>query len=160
MLIEENIIDNSNVKLHVFLNKVLKLEPNSNLDIASAFFNVEGYALVKENLGNMKKFRLLLGKTPELNDNDQTLGKVLLNEIKKEVEGLDLTKEKKDDVSALISFLKGANVEVRIFDKNLLHGKTYIFDKLIVSGSSNFTHAGLTREGEFNTVQQGKMYVD
>ncbi len=160
MIIDENIIYNSNVKLSVFLNKVLKSEPTSNLDIATAFFNVEGFALVKENLGKVKKFRLLLGKTPELNDNKQTLGKVLLKEIKREVEGLDLTPTKKDNVSDLIKFLEKSNVEIRIFDKNFLHGKTYIFDKLVVVGSSNFTLSGLTREGELNTVQQGKMYVD
>jgi len=160
MIIDENIIDNSNTRLSVFLNKILKLEPNTNFDIASAFFNVEGFALVKENLNNVTKFRLLLGKTPELTDNKKTLGKVLLDEIKKEVEELDLSVEKKDNVSDLIKFLSKPNVEVRIYDKNLLHGKTYIFDKLVVSGSSNFTHAGLTREGEYNTVQQGKMFVD
>lgn len=160
MIIEENIIDNSNVKLAVFLNKVLQQEPDTNLDIATAFFNVEGYALVKENLGKVKKFRLLLGKIPELNNNNETLGKALLREIKLEVEGMELSKDKKDNVTDLIKFLEQSNVEVRIYDKGFLHGKTYIFDKLVVIGSSNFTHAGLTREGELNTVQQGNMYVE
>ncbi len=32
MLIDENIIDNSNTKRSVFLNKVIKLEPNTNLE--------------------------------------------------------------------------------------------------------------------------------
>lgn len=160
MIIDENIVDNNNTKLSFFLNKVLSLEPDTHFDIATAFFNVEGFALVKENMGKLKKFRLLLGKTPELDENNQTLGKVLLKTIKDEVEGLDLSKDKKDNVFDLIDFLSKSNVEIRIFDKSFLHGKTYIFDKLVVSGSSNFTHAGLTREGEFNTVQQGKMYVD
>ena len=160
MIIDENIIDNNNVKLSVFLNKILKSEPDTTLDIATAFFNVEGFALVKQNINGVKRFRLLLGKTPELTNNNQTLGKVLLKEIMKEVEGLDLSSEKKDNVTDLINFLNKVNVEVRIFDKNFLHGKTYIFDKLVVSGSSNFTYAGLTREGEYNTVQTGKMPVE
>jgi len=160
MIIDENIIDNNNTKLSIFLNKVLKLEPSTSLDIATAFFNVEGFALVKENIKTITKFRLLLGKTPELTDNKKTLGSVLLEEIKKEIEGLDLSAEKKDDVSDLIKFLEKPNIYVRLYDKNLLHGKTYIFDKLVVSGSSNFTYAGLTREGEFNTVQTGHMPVD
>lgn len=161
MIIEENIIDNNNTKLGIFLNKVLKLEPDTNMDIATAFFNVEGYALVKENLNGIKKFRLLLGKTnQEITRNSDTLGKVLLKDIKAEVEGLELSREKKDDVSDLINFLEKGNVEVRVFDKGFLHGKTYIFDKVLVSGSSNFTYSGLCREGEFNTVQQGKMYTE
>ncbi|PIN79845.1 hypothetical protein COV16_02055, partial [Candidatus Woesearchaeota archaeon CG10_big_fil_rev_8_21_14_0_10_34_8] len=159
MLIEENIVDNNNVKLSVFLNKVLHLDPKTNLDIATAFFNVEGFSLVKDKLEGVTKFRLLLGKTPELTDNKQTLGKVLLKEMNKDIENLDLTKEKHDHVSDLINFLEKASVEVRIFDKNFLHGKGYFFNSVAVIGSSNFTHAGLTREGELNAVIYGKDVV-
>ncbi|MBU2589807.1 MAG: hypothetical protein KKB39_03515 [Nanoarchaeota archaeon] len=159
MMIEENIVDNNNVKLSVFLNKVLHLDPKTNLDIATAFFNVEGFSLVKEKLKGVTKFRLLLGKTPELTDNNQTLGKVLLKEINKDIECLDLTKEKHDHVSELINFLDKVNVEVRIFDKNFLHGKGYFFNSVAVIGSSNFTYAGLTREGELNAVISGKDVV-
>ena len=90
----------------------------------------------------------------------ETLGKALSREIEEEVEGLDLSPEKKDNISDLIDFLEKPNVEVRIFDKTFLHGKTYIFDKLTVVGSSNFTYSGLTREGELNIVQQGDMPVE
>src|SRR3989344_238654 len=159
MMIEENIVDNNNIKLSVFLNKVLHLDPNTNLDIATAFFNVEGFSLVKEKLGGVTKFRLLLGKTPELTENNQTLGKVLLKEINRDIEKLDLTKEKKDHVTELITFLEKSNVEIRIFDKNFLHGKGYFFNSVAVIGSSNFTYAGLTREGELNAVIQGKDVV-
>ncbi|MHA1414508.1 MAG: helicase-related protein, partial [Promethearchaeota archaeon] len=48
-------------------------------------------------------------------------------------------------------FLKKQIVEVKLF-KNFLHGKAYIFDNCVIIGSSNFTSAGLTREGELNTV--------
>ncbi len=159
MMIDENIVDNNNIKLSVFLNKVLYLDPKTNLDIATAFFNVEGFALVKEKLEGVTKFRLLLGKTPELTDNNQTLGKVLLKEIGKDIEHLDLSKEKKDNVSDLIDFLEKPNVEIRIFDKNFLHGKGYFFNSVAVIGSSNFTYAGLTREGELNAIIQGKDVV-
>ena len=159
MLIDESIVDNNNIKLSVFLNKVLHLDPKTNLDIATAFFNVEGFALVKEKLEGVTKFRLLLGKTPELTDNNQTLGKVLLKEIGTDIEHLDLSKEKKDNVSDLIEFLEKTNVEIRIFDKNFLHGKGYFFNSVAVIGSSNFTYAGLTREGELNAVIQGKDVV-
>ena len=160
MIIDENIIDNSKTKLSVFLNKILELEPNANLDVASAFFKVEGFSLVKENVGKVAKFRLLLGKSPEMEKKGGTLGKALSREIEEDVESLDLSREKKDDVSCLIEFLERPSVEVRMFDRAFLHGKAYIFDKLAVVGSSNFTYSGLTREGELNVVQQGKMYVD
>jgi|GEM_PF-3068828 len=43
MMIDENIVDNNNIKLSVFLNKVLLLDPNTNLDIATAFCNFFGF---------------------------------------------------------------------------------------------------------------------
>lgn len=49
-MIPKKIIDNSDVKLSVFLNDVLKEIPNTNFDIATAFFNIQAYAFIKKNL--------------------------------------------------------------------------------------------------------------
>ena len=153
MALHKEIIDNSDGnKLVSFLNDALKENGKGNFDIATAFFNIGAFAMIKDNLDHSVKFRLLLGKTPEIK-NDSTLGDVLLEEIKKEVEGFDLTKESDTTVTLFIDFLKRDNVEVRLFE-NFLHGKAYIFDDRIVIGSSNFTSAGLTRYGELNTWRQ------
>ena len=125
--------------------------PRTNLDIATAFFGIEAYTILKDNLGGVKRFRLLLGKSPEIK-NDTTLGSALLGAVKDEVEGFELTKEKQDNVRELINFLNKNNVEVRIYDKDFLHGKAYIFDQVIVIGSSNFTAPGLTYNTELNSV--------
>lgn len=126
-------------------------DPRTNLDIATAFFGIEAYTILKDNLGGVKRFRLLLGKSPEIK-NDTTLGSALLGAVKDEVEGFELTKEKQDNVRELINFLNKNNVEVRIYDKDFLHGKAYIFDQVIVIGSSNFTAPGLTYNTELNSV--------
>jgi superfamily II DNA or RNA helicase len=156
MPLPPEIIDNSEGnKLFEYLNESLKDIPQTNFDIATAFFNIRGFSLLKENLREVKKFRLLLGSEPE-NDNKKTLGEVLIEEVKKEVEGFDLTKENESTTQAFINFLNQNNVEVRLFDK-FLHGKSYIFDDRIVVGSSNFTYSGLTRYGELNTWKQGSL---
>jgi superfamily II DNA or RNA helicase len=129
----------------------LKEYPNSQLDIATAFFQIQAYSMLKENLQGVKRFRLLLGKSPEI-VSDKTLGDELLNIVKQEVETLELSKEKQDDVQTLIDFLKKDNVEVRLYDKGFLHGKAYIFDNLVIIGSSNFTPSGLTHNTELNSV--------
>ncbi|MBW9220773.1 hypothetical protein KKP91_00965, partial [Methanothermococcus sp. SCGC AD-155-M21] len=131
------------------LNNVLRETPNTNLDIATAFFNIQAFAMIKDNLNGIKKFRLLLGKTPEI-QNEKTLGDVLLQVIRREIEGFDLTRDQDKTIKLFIEFLKRKNVEIRLFEK-FLHGKAYIFDDRIVIGSSNFTAAGLTRYGELNT---------
>jgi len=72
MLIPKKIIDNSEVTLANFLNEVLATQPEGQFDIATAFFNLDAYVLVKENLKGLKRFRLLLGKAPEIRS-DTTL---------------------------------------------------------------------------------------
>lgn len=150
-MIPKKIIDNSDITLSAFLNSVLVEIPNTNFDIATAFFNLQAYAYIKDNIQGVKHFRLLLGKAPEIR-NDDTLGDVLFRMIKEEVEGFDLSKEKDSLVKEFITFLRKENVEVRLYDKEFLHGKTYIFDQLVIVGSSNFTAAGLTRNTELNSV--------
>ncbi|RJP58928.1 MAG: hypothetical protein C4549_03015 [Deltaproteobacteria bacterium] len=150
-MIPKKIIDNSDVKLSTFLNSVLEEIPDTQFDIATAFFNIQAYALVKENIQGVKGFRLLLGKAPEILSGT-TLGNVLLKMIREEVEGFDLSKEKDTLVKEFIVFLNKENVEVRLYDKEFLHGKAYIFDQLVVVGSSNFTPSGLTHNTELNSV--------
>ncbi|MEM3172153.1 MAG: SNF2-related protein, partial [Candidatus Nitrosotenuis sp.] len=158
MPLQKEIIDNSDGnKLVSFLNSALKENPKTKFDVATAFFNVEAFAMIKDNLNDVERFRLLLGKTPEI-QNDSTLGDVLIQEIRKEIEGFDLTKDSDQTVKLFIEFLKRENVEIRLFEK-FLHGKAYILDDRIVIGSSNFTAAGLTRYGELNTWKQESQAV-
>jgi len=148
--IQNEIIDNSEGnKLLTFLNNALKENPSTNFDIATAFFNIQAFAMIKDNLNGVQRFRLLLGKTPEI-QNEKTLGDFLIKEIRIEIENLDLTREQNETIKLFIEFLKKENVEIKLFEK-FLHGKAYIFDDRIVIGSSNFTTAGLTRYGELNT---------
>ena len=151
MYIPKKVIDNSEITLANFLIEVLKSSKDTNLDIATAFFNIKAYELIKEEIKGVKHFRLLLGKSIELKEK-VTLGEVLLNKIKEEIENFDLEKTQNELVRDLINFLKKKNVEIRIYTKGFLHGKAYIFDKLVVVGSSNFTRAGLTSNTELNIV--------
>ncbi|HLC55044.1 MAG TPA: hypothetical protein VJJ75_00765 [Candidatus Nanoarchaeia archaeon] len=85
MPISKEIIDNSEGnKLISFLNNTLKENPKTKFGIATAFFNIEAFAMIKDNLNGVERFRLLLGKTPEI-QNEKTLGDVLIQEIRKEV---------------------------------------------------------------------------
>lgn len=154
MPIPKQIIDNSEGnKLVSFLNNILKDNPKTNFDIATAFFNIQAYEMVKDNVKGVKRFRLLLGSSPEIK-NEKTLGDELLSYIQSEIEGFELSKEKESNVKEFIEFLKKSNVEIKIYDKQFLHGKTYITDDIVVIGSSNFTASGLTHNTELNTWQQ------
>ncbi|MEN6554190.1 MAG: helicase-related protein [Methanobacterium sp.] len=153
MFLGEPIIDNSEGnKLSNFLNLALKESQGTRFDIATAFFNIQAFAMIKDNLSGVESFRLLLGKAPDIH-NDVTLGDLLLKTIKEEIEGFNLSKETDEAVKVFMDFLKKNSVQIRLFE-DFLHGKAYIFDNLMVMGSSNFTAAGLTRYGELNTWTQ------
>jgi len=63
MFIPQKVIDNSEMTLVNFLIEVLKSSKDTNLDIATAFFNIKAYELIKEEIKGVKHFRLLLGKS-------------------------------------------------------------------------------------------------
>ena len=106
MKIPREIIDNSeNNTLVDFLNATLEDIPTTNLDIATAFFNLRAYELVRENLESVTRFRLLLGTLPEFS-NDDTLGDVLLREIRREIEELPLSREANETIIQCIAFLQ------------------------------------------------------
>ena len=151
MFIPKRVIDNSDVKLSDFLSQVMTASQSTNLDIATAFFNIKAYELVQKEIDGVKKFRLLLGKSPELLK-EITLGEKLLCDVKKEIENLDLEQSQETLIKRFINFLKKDIVQIRIYKKDFLHGKAYIFDNLVVVGSSNFTRAGLTSNTELNIV--------
>ena len=159
MNIPQKIIDNREITLADFIKNVLITGNEKQLDIATAFFNVGAFGMVKDALPNVERFRLLLGTNVEVHNN-KTPGQDILNKLnsqfkenlQKDVETLSLTSKNESTVKALIEFLKRDNVQVKLFDKTFLHGKAYIFDDLVVVGSSNFTTAGLTHNTELNVV--------
>jgi len=151
MIVPPSIIDNQKLTLKDFLNHYLAREDKQNLDIATAFFRIEAYGMVEPLFQRIKRFRLLLGKSPEVHS-DQNLGTLLLQMIKEEVEHYPLDPEPASLVQRFIEFLKQDHVEVRLYEKQFLHGKAYITNQLTIVGSSNFTPAGLTANGELNLV--------
>jgi len=66
MNIPRKIIDNREITLADFINEVLKNGSEKHLDIATAFFNVGAFNMVKDPLTKIEQFRLLLGTTIEI----------------------------------------------------------------------------------------------
>ncbi|MFQ6054713.1 MAG: phospholipase D-like domain-containing protein, partial [Methanosarcinales archaeon] len=149
-----DIIDNSNVKVFEILNHLHSTHKYA--DFASGYFNLGGYALVKDTIDNLNRFRLLLGREPSVTSEPTRTGnpiKILNKEFKTDLEK-DLNSETKAIVDKLIDFLKRDQVEVRLYTKGFFHGKAYIFDDIAIVGSSNFTAAGLTANTELNSVHK------
>src|ERR671937_2649292 len=58
------VIDNQEYRLGDALNELLAQSAGKPLDIATAYFAISGYRLVKEGLHQVGSFRLILGAEP------------------------------------------------------------------------------------------------
>ncbi|MGD0337497.1 MAG: helicase-related protein [Bacteroidota bacterium] len=172
------VIDNQDVKLADVLNQLLASYVGRSLDVASAFFSVKGFELLRENLENVGSFRLLLGLEPTsgqqlgVKTEDQPLPRLLSNELEDE----EFNQVTMRIVEDLIRFLRKSHVEVRLIDKGFLHAKCYLlygdkpggqgflferFQPLIgIVGSSNFTFPGLTSNRELNLCHRILLDMD
>jgi superfamily II DNA or RNA helicase len=166
------VIDNQQHSMAVALNELLAQHRGHSLDIATAYFNVGGWQLLREGLDGLGAFRLLLGDEPEAGAD---LG---LREIgAKPVKGLirDLAKEPFNEqtlrlVEDLVAFLRRPQVQVRLFTKGFLHAKCYLFYSgggfahfnpvAAIVGSSNFTRPGLLTNKELNLAHRANLSAE
>jgi len=144
-------------KLCDVLNAVLL--PQVSANFATPYFNIDAFALVKERLTKVSRFKLLLGREPSIQDHIMQSGTdTLINEnLRGDTEDAMGQRETPSLVKELVDFLQRDAVEVKLYG-HFLHGKAFIIENLplfgavAIQGSSNFTTAGLTRQGELNSV--------
>lgn len=139
--------------------------------IASAFFNVPGFALLANELERVGKVRLLLGADPRPEARwrdrqpgdpppEQFVERMVEEELVQLEVGLrhgrDLLpfdEETDRTIRRLLEYLHSGKVEVRRYEKQFLHAKAFIFRVVgggLLVGSSNLTYAGLRGSLELN----------
>ncbi|MGW2479660.1 helicase-related protein [Streptomyces sp. NPDC001571] len=143
------------------------------MSIASAYFNPGGFSLLADELEQYGPVRLLLGADPEPQHHGVrplTSGLGRRGErdrVRRALEGhrrqleqdrdlVGFTFEADRAARRLVGWLRSGNVEVRRFESGFLHGKAFVVDGRlpgVISGSSNFTFAGLARNKELNLGQ-------
>jgi len=162
------VIDNESKRLVEVLNELLANYSHRSLDVATAFFSVNGFELVREGLDKLGSFRLLLGLEPTtgvelgVKPDAGKLPRLLSQDLADESFNSNTMRLVED----LIRFLRKKEVEIRLVDKGFLHAKCYLlygdkptgqgflferFQPLVgIVGSSNFTYPGLTSNRELN----------
>ncbi len=166
------VIDNSDHRLADALNELLAQCAAGPVDIATAYFAISGYRLVRETLHQCGALRLLIGSSPETGADvglrpDDSRG--LKARLRGDLEAEPFTPETLKVVEDLIGFLRSEKVEVRRYHKGFLHAKAYLFHKdhvgehnrgdrlqpyAAIVGSSNFTGPGLVSNRELNIVHR------
>ncbi len=144
----------------------------ASIDIATAYFNLGGYALLADALDHVNGVRLLLGAEPRPPERRQrALGtesvfpdRAARDRLRKALDGhqqalsidrdlLGFTPNTDTTSRRLVDWLRSGKVQVRRLEERFLHGKAFLvsdYNHGVVAGSSNFTHAGLTTNVELN----------
>ncbi len=165
------VIDNQSHKLADVLNQVMQEHPGMSLDIATAYFSVNGYRALREQMEYLRSFRLLLGFQPA---ESADLGlhptaSALKRALRGDLEWEPYTEETQRLVEDLIAYLRKEEAQVRLFESGFLHAKAYLlygdkkgqatlFDRFLplagIVGSSNFTGPGLLTNKELNLAHK------
>ncbi len=169
------VIDNQSYQLAKILGGLLREHQGRSLDVATAYFTVGGFGLIKDGLVGLGNFRLLLGAEPSTGEQlglrpDSIVTSGLLQ---RDLEALPFDEKTLRMVEDLIAFLRRDIVQVRLHDKGFLHAKCWLFysdrpgqrmlfDRfrpiLAIVGSSNFTAPGLSSNRELNLTH--KVLID
>jgi hypothetical protein len=120
------VIDNIAHRLSEILNDLLDQSVGKPFDVATAYFSISGYKILKDGLHQLGAFRLLLGAEPQTG---AELGIMpdphrLTARIKGDLEAEPFTEETLKLVEDLIAYLQAEKVEIRLYDKGFLHAKT------------------------------------
>ncbi|MCH9033488.1 MAG: helicase [Planctomycetes bacterium] len=165
------VIDNDQHTMADVLNQVLEDHHELAMDIATAYFNVRGYGLLRDRLNDLGSLRLLIGAEPQtaqdvgLKPTAAAIQAALRGDLSAEPYRPETLKLVED----LIRFLNKNEVQVRLYVERFLHAKCYLFygdpkggplfDRfrpvLGIVGSSNFTGPGLSTNRELNLVHKG-----
>lgn len=141
------------------------------VDIATAYFNVPGFALIAEELEQVGKVRLLLGAEPrpeatwpERQPGDPPEEQFVQRVVNEELARLEIGLQRGCDLlpfdvetdrvlRRLLEYLHSGKIEVRRMVGQFLHAKAFLFRVVgggVLVGSSNLTNAGLRRNLELN----------
>jgi superfamily II DNA or RNA helicase len=148
-------IDNQKVSLHTVINRLITDLAQTEAAFASGYFEPAVWRLVGSALQQLVKFRLLLGRQPEItfSQNDLVdLREYYRYKLQSDLESLQYTSTQTRLIEELIAFLRRESVEVRLFEGPFLHAKSYIFPNVAIVGSSNFTPSGLSNNAELDLV--------
>ena len=183
-----DIIDNRNEKLIDHINLIL--DATDRARFAVGYFFLTGFTSIAKELQHLTELRLLIGNTSTRETIEQLAeGYRELSAIENATENLTYssraarharTQETAQNLSAcieampqtdesehlirtLVEMIASKKLKVRVYTKDRLHAKAYIFDYkqgtyetgTSIIGSSNLTLAGLTSNTELNVVVSG-----
>jgi hypothetical protein len=143
-----------------------------DIDIATGYFNPEGFARIADRLCDVRHVRLMLGAEPvppparperHLGDprGARFEARLLRDAWERTEKGMLRDRDRMAfapatdaAVQRMLEFLRSGKMEVRRYTNRFLHGKAFVFRANgVLAGSSNFTAGGLSSNLELNLGQ-------
>ena len=127
-------------------------------DVLVGYFRTSGFFKMYKSLEDVEKIRILVG----LNVDKFTVKIIdhVKSEIENEFESATDSEAVEEGVRVFIEWLKSGKLEMRLYTEAPIHAKVYIMRKnpekvldtfgSVITGSSNFSAAGLVNNLEFN----------
>lgn len=167
------VVDNSSPEKSVKHYLTAWCDKSKQFDVATGYLEIGGLLDLDQHWQKLKKIRIILGNEVTKRTKE-VIEQVVASMLSKLGNSLDVEKESNEfliGVPAIVEAMKSKKIECRVFDKDKFHAKAYIFyfrDDIIeenlknnpfsveiprnyaLVGSSNFTHAGLTKNIELN----------
>ena len=164
----------TNEKDHTLLEKiegVFKYKQVHFFDALVGYFRASGYFKIRKFIQQTPHIRILVGINVDkltyqanqqgllFNPNAEQSQEEFFYEIKKNIQEAQYDKEVEDGMYQFIEDIMSGRIIMRIHPKQNIHAKIYIFREevyhphgygSVITGSSNFTEAGLENNFEFN----------
>src|SRR5258708_4922033 len=123
------VIDNQNNRMADVLGALLTEHKERSLDVASAYFTVGGFNILKEGLSHLGSFRLLLGAEPFKGDQIglAPVEVAVPSLMRRDLEDLPYEETTLRLIEDLTAYLRRDMVKVRLHRKGFLHAKAWLF---------------------------------
>lgn len=154
------------------------LQHSKFFDVLVGYFFTSGFYTMYKSLEDVEKIRILIGistdsktyslmeesKNPELrlssNDTKKHFSNKIIDELDNSKDSIDV----EEGVLKFIEWLQSGKLEIKAYPYDRIHAKVYIMtfneesvdDGRVITGSSNFTSAGLNNNLEFNVELKNK----
>lgn len=174
----------TNEEQNTLLKKIEGIFKHKNiyfLDALVGYFRASGYFQIREFVENAQEIRILVGINIDslvyqanqqglLFDGDaEKAQEEFFYEVKKNIQEAEYDKRVEEGMLQLIEDITTRKVKIKIHPKQNIHAKMYIFrekDKhdhgygSVITGSSNLTDAGLSKNFEFNVELRDNSDID
>lgn len=163
------VVDNSSEEQSVKQYLTEWCDVSKQMDIATGYLEIGGLLDLDSKWQKLDKIRIILGNemTRRTQEVIEAVKQALLDHLRESIDTEQEHNEFLIGVPAIIDAMKNRKIECRVFDKDKFHSKAYItyfrddYRAQFISsmnlpngyalvGSSNFTHAGLTKNIELN----------